>query len=136
MLLISREGSESFLKASLKLKQFQIMELSLVVDECLQFVSDMGFLKERVRNGEASKSASRSRQSIAHRVSLGIESLKPKSEEIDLLCDEDITVTFPLPLAQKSMSDNLQKITEREEEHEADTPSKKQPTFGLVSRSP
>ena len=80
MLLISREGSESFLKASLKLKQFQIMELSLVVDECLQFVSDMGFLKERIRNGESSKSASRSRKSIAHRVSLGIESLNPKSE--------------------------------------------------------
>jgi len=51
MLLISREGSESFLKASLKLKQFQIMELSLVVDECLQFVSDMSFLKEKFKAG-------------------------------------------------------------------------------------
>jgi hypothetical protein len=74
----------------------------------------MGFLKDGVKNGEVSKSASRSRKSISHRVSLGIESLKPKSEEIDLLCDEDITVSFPLPIAQKSMSDNLQRITERE----------------------
>lgn len=72
MLLISREGSENFLKASIKLKKFQIMELSLVVDECLQFVSDMTFLKEKVKTGEESKVVSRSRKSIAHRASLGL----------------------------------------------------------------
>jgi len=32
MMLIAREGNEGFLKASHKLKQFQIMELSLVID--------------------------------------------------------------------------------------------------------
>jgi len=44
-MLIAREGNEGFLKASHKLKQFQIMELSLVIDECLGFVSDMKFIK-------------------------------------------------------------------------------------------
>jgi hypothetical protein len=47
MLLIAREGNEGFLKASHKLKQFQIMELALVVDEVLNFVGDLGFLKGR-----------------------------------------------------------------------------------------
>jgi hypothetical protein len=46
MMLIAREGSEGFLKASHKLKQFQIMELSLVIDECLSFVSDLKFMGE------------------------------------------------------------------------------------------
>ena len=32
MMLIARDGNEGFLKASHKLKQFQIMELSLVID--------------------------------------------------------------------------------------------------------
>ena len=46
--MIAKEGNEGFLKASHKLKQFQVMELSLVVDECLNFVSDMKYFKEKI----------------------------------------------------------------------------------------
>ena len=50
MLMISKEGNESFLKISQKLKDFQIMEFSLVIDECLKFVGDMGFIKEKLKS--------------------------------------------------------------------------------------
>ena len=58
MMLISREGNEGFLKASHKLKQFQIMELSLVIDECLGFVSDMKFIKNVVGRESRRRTAS------------------------------------------------------------------------------
>lgn len=101
------------LKASLKLKKFQIMELSLVVDSCLKFVSDFNFIKEKAKVGEEKQTG----KSMAQRFSLGLESIKSKSEEIDLMCDEDIVLTFPSPMAHKSISENLQQIIEREEEH-------------------
>jgi hypothetical protein len=44
-------------------------------------------------------------------ISLGIESRQQKSEDIDLLCDEDIS--FALPMPKKCMSEDLQRITER-----------------------
>lgn len=59
---------------------------------------------ERSRSGSAQK---------GHLVSLGLESKKEKSEEIDLMCDEDITLT--IPFAKKSLSEDLQRITERAE---------------------
>lgn len=45
MMMIAREGSQSFIKASQKIKQFQIMEFSMVVDQCLEFVADNSFFK-------------------------------------------------------------------------------------------
>ncbi len=44
-------------------------------------------------------------------MSLGIESRQEKNEDIDLLCDEDIS--FALPMPKKGMSEDLQRITER-----------------------
>ena len=41
-----------------------------------------------------------------------------KVDDIDLLCDEDINMVLPVP--KRSMSENLERIAEREEEHEND----------------
>ena len=109
------------------------MELSLVVDECLEFVADVNFIKEksRVKNMNQSQQidsrlnyqiyarCSQEMDSQPHRekdyekdhfVSLGIESVS-QSDDIDLLCDEDIT--FSLPVPKVNMSEDLQRITER-----------------------
>jgi hypothetical protein len=75
------------------------MEFSLVVDQCLEFVADTRFILEKP---EFPKD---------HSASLGINSRR-EVEEIDLLCDEDITLALPLP--NKSLSEDLQRITERE----------------------
>ena len=97
MLMISKEGNESFLKISQKLKDFQIMEFSLVIDECLKFVGDMGFIKEKLKSRQTSlvrseiRIVSSKREKVENNASLGLQSMKEKMnkkiEDIDLSCD-------------------------------------------------
>ena len=114
MLLIAREGSHNFIKASERLKKFQTMELSLVLDECISFISDHQFIKAGSTISRSEKPQLNSHSKPEHGISLGIESLQGRTDEIDLLCDEEIS--FALPMPKKCMSEDLQRITEREEE--------------------
>jgi hypothetical protein len=115
-LAISQEGKENFLSVGEKLKKFQMLEFSYLIDQSLNFISNTHFLQKtnpdpshnpshnpsHSQSHNHSQSQQLERPSMReHDKSLGIESNFRKDsqeEELDLMCTEDITLPLPLPM--------------------------------------
>ena len=100
-----------------KLEQAEIAEISAIIDECLESLTDFSFFKNSKKFKEIKLSESYSNHTVpependqtnpSNTVSLGIESL---NHDVSLLCNQLIE-DFN---ASKSFA--LQRITEREDE--------------------